>query len=66
MSTYFPRKRSNQMKLERSKEWWIDRARKEGDAVVGAGLVARDPAPESRSLAAGLVERAPGQWWREE
>ena len=41
------------MRLERSKAWWIDRARREGDAVVGAGLVARDPAPESRSLAAG-------------
>lgn len=40
------------MKLERSKAWWIGRARREGDSVVGAGLVARDPAPESRSLAA--------------
>lgn len=45
------------MKLERSKEWWIDRARREADAVVGAGLVARDPAPESRSLAAGEETR---------
>lgn len=45
------------MKLQRSKEWWIDRARREGDAVVGAGLVARDPAPESRSLAAGEETR---------
>ena len=45
------------MKLEKSKEWWIDRARCEGDAVVGAGLVARDPAPESQSLAAGEETR---------
>jgi transcriptional regulator with XRE-family HTH domain len=45
------------MKLERSKEWWIARARREGDAVVGAGLLARDPALESRSLAAGEEAR---------
>ena len=34
------------MKLERSKEWWMARARREGDAVIGAGtpcgLAARD------------------------
>lgn len=45
------------MKLERSKEWCIDRARREGDAVVGAGLVAHDPAPEARSLAAAEETR---------
>jgi len=26
------------MKIERSKEWWMDRIEKEGDAVVGAGV----------------------------
>ena len=26
------------MKLERSKDWWMARARREGDAVIGAGL----------------------------
>jgi transcriptional regulator with XRE-family HTH domain len=36
------------MKLERSKEWWMARARREGDAIIGAGLVAFDPAPEGR------------------
>jgi transcriptional regulator with XRE-family HTH domain len=37
------------MKLERSKDWWMARARREGDAVVGAGLLAFDPAPEARA-----------------
>jgi transcriptional regulator with XRE-family HTH domain len=36
------------MKLELSKDWWMVRARREGDAVVGAGLLAFDPAPEAR------------------
>lgn len=36
------------MRLERSKEWWMSRARREGDAVIGAGLLAFDPAPEER------------------
>jgi transcriptional regulator with XRE-family HTH domain len=36
------------MKLERSKEWWMARARREGDAVIGAGLLAFDPAPDER------------------
>lgn len=39
------------MKLERSKDWWMARARREGDAVIGAGLLAFDP---------GLDERASG------
>lgn len=34
------------MKLEHSKEWWIARARREGDAAVGAGLLAFDPEPQ--------------------
>lgn len=34
------------MRLERSKDWWMARARREGDAAVGAGLLACDPAPE--------------------
>ena len=33
------------MRLERSKEWWLKRARAEGEAVIAAGLGARDPAP---------------------
>jgi hypothetical protein len=32
------------MKCERSKEWWLAKARREGDASIGAGLLARDPA----------------------
>lgn len=39
------------MKLERSKEWWMARARREGDAVIGAGLLAFDPVPEERPTA---------------
>jgi transcriptional regulator with XRE-family HTH domain len=35
------------MKFERSKEWWHAKARGEGDAAIGAGLLARDPAPEA-------------------
>ena len=38
------------MKLERSKDWWMIRARREGDAAVGAGLLAFDPVPEGRTL----------------
>lgn len=37
------------MKLERSKKWWMARARHEGDAVVCAGLLAFDPAPDERA-----------------
>lgn len=33
------------MRLERTKEWWLARARREGDAAVGAGLLALDPQP---------------------
>lgn len=40
------------MRLERSKEWWLSRARREGDAVIGAGLLAFDPAPEERATSA--------------
>lgn len=40
------------MRLERSKDWWMARARREGDATVGAGLLAFDPAPEERSSSA--------------
>ncbi len=36
------------MKLERSKDWWMARARREGAAAIGAGLLAFDPAPEGR------------------
>jgi HTH-type transcriptional regulator, competence development regulator len=37
------------MKLERSKDWWMARARREGDAVIGAGLLAFDPTDERPS-----------------
>ncbi|QXX76160.1 helix-turn-helix transcriptional regulator [Methylovirgula sp. HY1] len=40
------------MKLERSKQWWMARARREGDAAVGAGLLAFDPALEERPSSA--------------
>lgn len=44
------------MRLERSKEWWLSRARREGDAVVGAGLLALDPVPDERPAGAhGMV-----------
>ena len=33
------------MRFERSKEWWMALARREGDAVVAAGAAALDPAP---------------------
>lgn len=40
------------MRLERSKEWWMSRARLEGDAAIGAGMLAFDPTPEERPSAA--------------
>jgi transcriptional regulator with XRE-family HTH domain len=40
------------MRLERSKDWWLKRAQREGDAVIGAGLLAFDPAPEERAAGA--------------
>ncbi|TPG52448.1 XRE family transcriptional regulator [Roseomonas nepalensis] len=40
------------MRLERSKEWWLARARQEGDAAVGAGLLAANPAVEQHGLEA--------------
>lgn len=42
------------MRIERNKQWWLDRARREGVEVIGAGLVARDPISDSQS-----VTRAP-------
>ena len=36
------------MRFERSKDWWMARARREGDVAMGAGLLAFDPAPEER------------------
>lgn len=36
------------MRLERSKDWWMARARREGNVAVGAGQLAFDPAPEGR------------------
>jgi transcriptional regulator with XRE-family HTH domain len=43
------------MRLERSKDWWMARARCEGDAAVGAGLLAFDPAPEERPSSAQVT-----------
>jgi transcriptional regulator with XRE-family HTH domain len=40
------------MRLERNKDWWMARARREGDAAVGVGLLAFDPAPEERPSSA--------------
>lgn len=40
------------MRLERSKDWWMARAHREGDAAVGAGLLAFDPALEERPSSA--------------
>ncbi len=44
------------MKLERSKEWWLARARCEGETVPGAGPLAFDPVPDERSAAAVVPE----------
>ena len=30
------------MKLNRSKEWWLSSARREGDATIGAGVLSLD------------------------
>jgi HTH-type transcriptional regulator, competence development regulator len=37
------------MRLERSKEWWLSRARREGGGAVSAGMLAFDPGPEERA-----------------
>jgi HTH-type transcriptional regulator, competence development regulator len=44
------------MRLERTKEWWMSRARREGDAIISAGLLAFDPAPEARPANALAAE----------
>ena len=43
------------MKFERSKEWWLAKARREGDAAIGAGLLARDPT--ERAASATITDR---------
>lgn len=45
------------MRIERSKQWWLDRAAREGADVIGAGLVARDPVSDSRPIAGTPVPR---------
>jgi HTH-type transcriptional regulator, competence development regulator len=40
------------MKIERSKEWWLTLASREGASAVGAGMLAFDPTPEERSTTA--------------
>ena len=32
--------------LAHGKEWWMNRARREGDHTIGAGAAARDPQPD--------------------
>ncbi len=44
------------MRLDRSKDWWLNRARREGCAAIGAGLLAFDPAPEASVRAAAVEE----------
>ncbi len=34
------------MKLNRSNDWWLARARREGDATIGAGVLSLDAKPE--------------------
>jgi len=43
------------MKFERSKDWWMARARREGDAVIGAGLLVLDPKPDERASGAQIA-----------
>lgn len=45
------------MKFERSKDWWLRRARREGDDAIGAGVLAFDPAPEERAAGGSDEER---------
>lgn len=37
------------MRLDRNKDWWVKRAIAEGDAPIGAGLLARDPSGDANS-----------------
>lgn len=45
------------MRIEQNKQWWLDRAAREGADVIGAGLVARDPISDSRPVAGALAPR---------
>jgi transcriptional regulator with XRE-family HTH domain len=45
------------MRIERSKEWWLERARLEGADAIGAGLVARDPVLDERLTTGGPASR---------
>lgn len=40
------------MKIERNKEWWLAKARHEGDCVIGAGLLALDAKPDDATFSA--------------
>jgi len=42
------------MKLNRSKDWWLTRARREGDATIGAGALSLDAKPEPANLPSSL------------
>jgi transcriptional regulator with XRE-family HTH domain len=46
------------MRLDQSKEWWVARARREGDATIGAGLLALDAKPDEHPVHAGAAEAA--------
>ena len=49
------------MKLERSKDWWMTRARREGAAAIGAGLLAFDASGEVADALAGLALAVAGE-----
>ena len=44
------------MRIERNKEWWLAKARQEGNSVVGAGLLALDPKPSEVGSHVGADE----------
>ena len=46
------------MRIERSKEWWLAKARHEGDSVVGAGLLALDAKSDDTSVPAAATDEA--------
>jgi HTH-type transcriptional regulator, competence development regulator len=44
------------MKLERSKQWWLERAKREGESSVSAGLLAIDPVHDEEARAPAQPE----------
>src|SRR4051812_22538386 len=51
-----PRRGGRRMRIERTKEWWLRRARREGNNAISAGKLAFDPAPDERTTS-GSDER---------